>query len=271
MHHKIFINIFLISIAINSIFAKKSLRCNLDFDNNCIFKSASIGNNEEISFDDFRNDAVTKIVFESSSVHSVPAKLFQEFENLKSLKISRQNVKEIKENSYLSAGKLENLLMNENQVNQLKRNIFQGANNLKALSICCGEIRVVDKDAFSNLKKLKFLDISTNQIKSLDKNLFKNLVNLRNLFLHTNQIEFIHKDLFASNVNLLEIYLRNNQISAMSPDTFAHLNQLETLHLYGNVCINKNYFGASRKISDVENDLAFCSRNYETNRKKDSK
>jgi hypothetical protein len=76
----------------------------------CKFSGLTIGPNETVSIKTDPESSASKILrvkFVDSSIHSVPAEVFQKFSNLIVLDVDGNNVQEIKPNTYLHAEKFE--------------------------------------------------------------------------------------------------------------------------------------------------------------------
>jgi hypothetical protein len=74
-----------------------------------------------------------------------------------------------------------------------------------------------------------------------------------------NLLATLDKNLFSSNKQLTYIGLQINKLNAIFNTTFSGLTKLQSLGLFGNVCINANFEGAN--ATTIMNALAKCDAN----------
>ena len=67
------------------------------------------------------------------------------------LYLSRNQITEIKENSFSGLNNLQQLYLNDNQITEIKENSFSGLNNLQKLRLVTNQI---SESNMSRLKKL---------------------------------------------------------------------------------------------------------------------
>lgn len=110
----------------------------------------------------------------------------------------------------------EYFYMNQNfGLEEIKQRYFEGANNLRVVRIPNNEIKHLDKRVFSSARNIE-------------------IINLKN-----NLIENFHKLAFDGLPQLLQIYLQQNRIHQLSVDTFSLIDNLKTLDLTDNYCIDQ--------------------------------
>lgn len=124
--------------------------------------------------------------------------------------------------------------------------------NLKHLqAVGCG-LTVIRKYYFKNMQKLRDLYLENNKIAIIEPGAFKNLISLKYLRLGFNNIKSLDEKLFLTMVRLEFIYLNSNKISELSPSTFQIPGgKLGYVDLYGNVCINRNYYTKKLLEADI--------------------
>jgi hypothetical protein len=81
--------------------------------------------------------------------------------------------------------------------------------------------------------------------------------------LSNNSLATLDKNLFSKNANLQHIFLQDNKLNAIFNTTFSGLTKLYGLNLLNNVCINKEFYGASP--ATIMSALAKCDANANAN------
>ncbi len=139
---------------------------------------------------------------------------------------------------------------------------FEGMINLKKIDFDGCNITNIEELAFQGLTNLVELDLRNNKIKKLHGNLFKDLQNLEKILLQFNGIQRLSSNLFKENRALLKIDLTSNQIFAIERSTFIVLDNLTTLGLNDNQCVQEIFNGKQNMIK-INQTLMLCSINYE--------
>ena len=122
----------------------------------------------------------------------------------------------------------------------ISKDDFKGFRNTFGIVISASLVERLPEDTFNGLTTLKRLELSSSKIKMLYDKTFHDLVELKNLILCGNEIEEITPFLFAKNTKLLELNLINNHIKFIDATAFDTLNNIETIWMTGNVCIDEN-------------------------------
>jgi hypothetical protein len=96
----------------------------------CLFSGVTIEKNEAVSIKtDPTNldvNSIIAVVFESSSIHSVPSEVFTKFPNLKIFRAFNVKLQEIQQNAFSNAKKLEVIWITYNELTFLHLDIFNG-------------------------------------------------------------------------------------------------------------------------------------------------
>ncbi len=96
----------------------------------CIFRGVTIGPNEAVTIKtDPANldvNTITWVVFDSSSIHSVPSEVFTKFPNLKVFIAGDVKLQEVKPNAFEKGRKLEQIILNWNELTFLHLDTFKG-------------------------------------------------------------------------------------------------------------------------------------------------
>jgi hypothetical protein len=116
-----------------NIVAEKTITCKvkeIDGYKGCRFSGVTIGPNEAISIEtDPANvdpGTIELVEFKSDSIHSVPREVFEKFPNLEKLKAPKQNIQEIKKDTFATAKKLETIHLSDNALTFLHADVFKG-------------------------------------------------------------------------------------------------------------------------------------------------
>lgn len=263
---KLLFTLILFFTAFGGTKAKRTINCQMDDEDYCVFKRIFVKKNEFVNLgvEEIDKSQVIRVDFQTSTIESVPAELFESFENLEILLLSKRNVEELRPDTLMHARKLKILDLDRNKISNLERGAFKGAINLENIFLCCNQLTTFDKTLLIFQTKLQYITLRQNNLEILHKDTFKNQINLDKIDLGGNQLQFLHKDIFINNPKLHVLYLNKNKLRAISPKMFTHLKFLQDLWLSQNACINKRYeIGANDKYPIIEKDLKECGEHYE--------
>lgn len=103
-------------------------------------------------------------------------------------------------------------------------------------------------------KNIRGIIIYKSGLKFITKEDLKPFPMLKTLYIIENKLTVIQPDLFEFNPKLTFIELNDNRIRSIAPGTFDAIDDLEELHMTGNVCISK---GASDRkgVNEVEREI----------------
>lgn len=207
---------------------------------------------------------VKKVEFLKSKLSSIPVEIFSDFVNLNSLNIQKQQIKQIRQNTFERATNLKILDLAYNEISTLGKDSFRGAYHLVDLFLFNNTLQKIDQDTFTYLKNLKSLELQCNRLEVIPKRLFYSLVNLNELYMHKNQIQFLDRDLFKNNFVLTKLSLSNNKLKVFHYRMVSHLRYLTEFYIRGNECIHKDWnSNAYTHIYDIELNFKACNSNYD--------
>jgi Leucine-rich repeat (LRR) protein len=133
------------------------------------------------------------------------------------------------------------------------------------------------ENIFKNLKMIAIERVRLKEIKQSDLRPFSKLVNL---WLDYNDIEFLEDGLFAYNPELKSVNFHNNKIIHIGTQVFENLNELTSLYLSNNKCIDMyadnnqtvvkeiisqakvkcfGYTGIEQELQKLENSLIYVT------------
>ncbi|CAM9708112.1 unnamed protein product [Ectocarpus sp. 12 AP-2014] len=137
-------------------------------------------------FDNAGRTSVTLIWMESNTFTTLPAGLFDGFDNL------------------------EKLLLSNNLISSLPLGLFDGLRSLYHLTLRENQIASLPAGLFDDLDSLQFLSITDNQLTWLPAGIFDGLGALRDLFLSDNSLSSLRFDAFFGLESLAQLDLEGN-------------------------------------------------------------
>ena len=209
------------------------------------------------------------------------ANVFNEFTNLESLRITKNQLTHLPQNIFanlslliklnISCNKLSSLRINvfsrlsllkeldmsENCLTALNQDIFVAlGDNLEILNISSNQLSKLPLKLFNGLVKLKKLNLSNNQLNEVKSGIFDQQVKLEYLNLKLNNLEIIENNTFAKTQNLNELLLSSNNINILNEDTFSGLVNLKKLDLSNNkiVTLEQSVFNKLTNLLDLHLD-----------------
>jgi hypothetical protein len=129
---KISFLITILTLHCANILAEKTITCEVKDDvRTCLFSGVTIGADETVSTiktdpEDTDAETITKVKFLGSSIHSIPAELFEKFPNLQWLTANEQEIREIKADTFKNAKKLALVDLDRNFLSTLDVDTFRG-------------------------------------------------------------------------------------------------------------------------------------------------
>lgn len=157
-------------------------------------------------------DVATVYSFNSASKY-IPKRLGFFFLNLKTLLITKSNLRLIEFRDFMNMKKLQKLYLPENKIEKLPLCIFKYVENLE------------------------IIDLSGNKIQEFNEDTFLNLPNLQQFTANDNLLMQLDAGLFRQNSNLKKIFMSHNNISVIEMN-FMKMKDVEVVDLRGNFCID---------------------------------
>jgi hypothetical protein len=119
-------------LAFSNSLAEKTITCKVPSNSQsaCMFSGVTLGPNKTVSIKtDPANldvNSITTVYFLDSSIHSIPSEVFTKFPNLEKFFADRQNIQEIKSDTFWSGSNLEVISLWGNALTFLHRDTFKG-------------------------------------------------------------------------------------------------------------------------------------------------
>lgn len=176
-----------------------------------------------LALQDKSNDSlVTQLALNDQELSYFPCNLGKLFPNLKKLRSTTSNVKEI------------------------KRMNFKDMQHLQYLDLSHNLLTSLQSDVFVDLKNLEELDFYNNTLTSLHRNIFSHNLELTKIYGSFNKIESLEAGIFRKNEKLTEIYFDNNLLAKVN---FRFDTRFSSLYfdLINNICIDKAF-----KLTDAQ-------------------
>ncbi len=161
---------------------------------------------------------------------------FEWLDNLISLDLWRNKIKNIEEWMFKWLENLEILNLMNNEIINIEEWAFKWLDNLELLNLWRNRYTItnIEKWAFEWLKKLSKLWLQKNKIKNIQERTFEWLDNLEKLDLSENFEITLKKWSFKWLSNLQELNLKDNRIKILEEWTFEWLDSLQKLNLMWN-------------------------------------
>lgn len=187
-------------------------------------------------------DDVTKlkqfIINGPATVETVPKQLFKSLPNLEDVRFSGVQLNQLKsKDSFESASSLRSVEISRNNLKVIPRDAFVLASKLIVLDLTLNKIETVEGGAFNGLTRLKNLYLDRNQITTLKRDVFADCSQLIELYLNDNRISAIEEGTFdLPELKILSI--KNNLLRSLPPNVFVNAPKLENVDLSSNELVN---------------------------------
>ena len=163
--------------------------------------------------------------------------------NLKSLHFDHNQLNELKQNYFISLGKLEYLNLHSNNISQIDDISFINLESLETLILSNNNLNLANNTQalFNSLTNIKILNLSFNFIEFIQMNTFQNLLKLEAIDLSNNKIYTIKEDSFKGLVNLRDLYINGNEPSfKLENSSFNQFEAIKTIFIDKSV-LNNSY------------------------------
>ena len=228
--------------------------CEKNYGGYCIVKSQKYIVGQPINFVNMSSE-IYFIIMSNCELPKVPAKLFVDFKKLKSLELTRNNIKQITSTVFKNATIMEYLSLNNNSIKILKNKVFVNSPNMKNLVMSNNKIKLIAVNAFYGLKKITSIDFSNNVLTSLALGLFDNLPLLNDVRLSSNLLKTITKDWFKNNPMIAYLYLAQNNIDTIEDEVTSQMKDLSIIDLTNNLLVSSTNLKPSSELRMTSNRL----------------
>jgi hypothetical protein len=128
----ILLSVGIFGLLLANISAEKTLTCRVPSEepSRCLFFNVTIEKDEVVLIKTDPEDAdastIEWVEFFVSSIYSLPRELFKKFPNVKDFLASRQNIHEVKQETFKDAKNLESIDLYKNELTFLHQDTFKG-------------------------------------------------------------------------------------------------------------------------------------------------
>ncbi|XP_011304385.1 slit homolog 1 protein [Fopius arisanus] len=216
----------------------------------CVFGSLAvvpIQLNPEIHHLDLSNNHIASLQHEvslynnlenldlsSNIIHTLGYENFEWLENLITLNISNNAVRNITKKSLKGLISLRNLDLSNNNITDIEAQSFHTTNKLECLNLSGNSLTSLPEGLLNNLPSIIVLDLSRNSLLEMPSSNLLLTSTLTTLNLATNLIDTIPPDSLISLSSLKYLDLANNLIRTIADNAFQRLKILTYLNLKEN-------------------------------------
>ncbi|CAH2083534.1 unnamed protein product [Euphydryas editha] len=152
------------------------------------------------------------LILDRSFIEHIPAELFVNTTNLKTLSLEGNKIKYLPNNVFKSV-KLNYLYLDHNNISYLYSDVFLEQSSMTELKLGNNNLKSLPVGLFSHMNHLKVLDLGYNSIGYLNKSIFNGLVSLTKLSLAGNRIEQLDEAIFEFTTSLEVLDLSRNNLT----------------------------------------------------------
>lgn len=170
----------------------------------------------------------------SNNLSTLPARVFSPLNTLEQLHVDSNQLETIAPDMFKGLRELFDLDLSSNRLSSLASGLFEGLTNLTNLNLCKNSIKKFPPTIFHNLTNLRVLAICYNELEVLEAGIFDDLVNLVELKIHRNKITSLPLHVFWALRNLKTLTLSSNRLEAIPEKSFYNMPKLNKLNLFNN-------------------------------------
>ena len=164
---------------------------------------------------------LTFLKIENYGIATLMGDTFQPCQNLESLDLSKNDLRQVEEENFSGLSKLQYLNLNYNQLNSIGNFTFRKLPQLEALHVAFNHIQEISELNFAGLQNIKNIDLRSSQIRSIHRNAINFLTTLEEIILFNNSLTAIAANLFSNLPYLRIINLQSNLIHTIEHQQMA--------------------------------------------------
>ncbi len=159
---------------------------------------------------------------------------FPELPRLKKLRLSQNQLTEVRASSFAKTPNLNTLMLDNNALVSIPPSAFSGLSGLNQLTLSSNQLETLEPQSFQNLAKLDYLSLHNNHLVDLPDESFVGLISLHTLRLDKNKLVDLPEALFQPLTSLLRLDLDYNKVKFLPTKIFQPLSNLKTLYISAN-------------------------------------
>lgn len=228
-------------------------------ENSCILSNLNVLKESSFNIDRTAHESQC-LIFLDSFIYEIPSSIFLTLKsNISHLYANHVSVSELRRISFPFGQKLKSVNLSGNQIKGIKETVFYDAPNLEILDLSNNQISEFSSNAFEKLGSLQILDLSHNLITAIPFELFHPLSSIVYLNLRANRVQ-IKYGIFPEFVKTLDLSYNSLDIHHKFK-IFSLLNNLETLLLHGNKIENVHFsiLKSNLKFFGISDNPFSCS------------
>ncbi|CAB3409074.1 unnamed protein product [Caenorhabditis bovis] len=212
----------------------------------------------------FHQKSVTeRLDLAANVIYDIGSDLFLPFQSLISLRLSRNRLTFLDQNSFSKLPSVESIDLSRNLIRDIRFLAFNALPSLRTVNLDRNDISLLDDGMFFACESLAHLNLSTNRVQSVTEGWMFGLVNLETLDLSYNQVRLFHPNAWSHTPRLKWLSLHSNRIQSLPSGSFRALHHLEELILSANSIDSLHKFaligmGNLNKLDLSSNTLAVC-------------
>ncbi|XP_068160057.1 toll-like receptor 13 [Antennarius striatus] len=194
---------------------------------------------------------MSKLQLQHNKLLFVHPTLFQLCVNVTDLDLSKNDIEDIKDNTFASVSGLQSLTLSYNRLSSVPSAV-KVLPYLVKLDLSGNKISEVGCHNFTNMTNLRKLYLQQNSISVLKDCVFKDLIKMEVLKLHNNSISILNGAFRKFLPRLQQLHLNDNKLTAIKRGEFGGLASLRNLFLQQNqisILVNGSFFGLTNLTS----------------------
>jgi hypothetical protein len=183
---------------------------------------------------------IKKLKIESQIILFLPTNLATIFPQMISFTVSSSGLIQIDGEIFNGINNLTTLNLTRNNIREIHSSTFEHLGNLISLDLSFNKFENFEETVLNSLKNLESLNLSSNKIFMLPKGFFAKLFNLKSIFLSDNRLVKLPNNLFAANHQMEIFYADHNKLQFIDRKIFKQMKNA-TIDLSENSCIDMNF------------------------------
>lgn len=170
---------------------------------------------------------------DNNNFYVIPENSFESLVGLTNLNLDSNRIQAISTSLFKPSvhTKLKEVRLSNNELTEIRSNTFKSLNSLEAVLLANNRLKIVQSESFNRLPKINHVIISDNLLSRISPKSFTNLPSLMKLELQNNLLTQFSFTYFENISNPLHLNLSNNQISICnSENMIVNLEVLDLRH-----------------------------------------